>query len=286
MTLFSDVSYSNSFKDVISLSLEDTLFFQVDLQTANSFASDVMLQVDSCWATESTDPQDTVQGVLLQDGYSWTWLLSYSITRISFSVCWTFFTCFSCSEWQWWWMWLSHCSSCPVDNTFHWLSANGRAQSSRFSIQMFTMPRGQPLYISCLVNICGPDEDCTKVNVEELSITVTVTCFSVIWVVTDNYCMQMKQVVFSFVGPCLLTVCVLLIALVARVIELQQPAAHQEVSETCRQRGEACSCSVSWTSGGQHGEVRSPTIRLWVCVFVSYSVTICCWIFRWSWCCL
>ncbi|KAG7215847.1 hypothetical protein INR49_021819, partial [Caranx melampygus] len=119
MTLYRDESYSYSFKHVISLSLEDSLFFQVDLQTANSFASDVMLQVDSCWATESTNPQDAVQGVLLQDG-------------------------------------------CPVDNTFHWLSVNGRAQSSRFSIQMFTMPRGQPLYIHCLANICGPDEDCTK----------------------------------------------------------------------------------------------------------------------------
>ncbi|XP_040886111.1 KRR1 small subunit processome component homolog isoform X2 [Toxotes jaculatrix] len=119
MSLYSDESYTYSYRDAIALGLEDTLFFQVALQTNNSFASDVLLQVESCWATESTDPQDTVQGVLLQDG-------------------------------------------CPVDNTFHWLSVNGLTQRSRFSIQMFTMPKGLPLYIHCLANICGHDTDCTK----------------------------------------------------------------------------------------------------------------------------
>ncbi|XP_035537038.1 uncharacterized protein LOC118342556 [Morone saxatilis] len=119
MTLFTDRSYTQSHRDAIALELEDTLFFQVALQTNNSLASDVLLQVESCWATESTDPQDTVQGVLLQDG-------------------------------------------CPVDPTFHWLSDNGREQRSRFSIQMFTMPKGLPIYIHCLANICGHDEDCAK----------------------------------------------------------------------------------------------------------------------------
>ncbi|XP_035466913.1 uncharacterized protein LOC118286514 isoform X2 [Scophthalmus maximus] len=70
MSLYSDVSYSNSYTDIISLELEDILFFQVALQTNNTYASDVLLQVELCWATESTDPQDTVQGVFLQDGYS------------------------------------------------------------------------------------------------------------------------------------------------------------------------------------------------------------------------
>ncbi|XP_042259731.1 uncharacterized protein LOC121891067 isoform X1 [Thunnus maccoyii] len=120
MTLYSDESYTHSYRDAIALGLEDTLFFQVALQTNNSFASDILLQVESCWATESTDPQDTVQGLFLQDG-------------------------------------------CPVDNTFQWLSVNGLAQKSRFSIQMFTMPKGLPLYFHCLANICGHEEDCTKV---------------------------------------------------------------------------------------------------------------------------
>lgn len=55
-------------------------------------------------------------------------------------------------------------SSCPVDETFHWLSVNGRAQMSRFSVEMFTMPQELPIYIHCLANICGPDEDCVKVG--------------------------------------------------------------------------------------------------------------------------
>ncbi|KAM3588284.1 uncharacterized protein V6R79_025369 [Siganus canaliculatus] len=120
LALYPDDSYTSSYRDIISLVPEDTLFFQVALQTNNTFASDVLLQLESCWATESTDPHDEAQGVLLQDG-------------------------------------------CPVDTTFHWLSVNGMAQKSRFSLQMFTMPKGLPLYVHCQANICGPDEDCVKI---------------------------------------------------------------------------------------------------------------------------
>ncbi|KAF3704883.1 Pancreatic secretory granule membrane major glycoprotein GP2 [Channa argus] len=119
MKLYTDDSYTSEYKNTMVLGLKDTLFFHVALQTNSSFASDVLLQVESCWATEGADPQDTVQGVFLQDG-------------------------------------------CPVDNTFHWLSVNGLAQSSRFSIQMFTMPKELPLYFHCLANICGRDENCAK----------------------------------------------------------------------------------------------------------------------------
>ncbi|XP_035003445.1 uncharacterized protein LOC118101637 [Hippoglossus stenolepis] len=119
MTLFTTESYTNRYTAIISLEPEDVLFFQVALQTNNTFASDVLLQVESCWATESTDPQDAVQGFLLQDG-------------------------------------------CPVDNTLYWLSVNGREQRSRFSVQMFTMPKGLHIYIHCLANICAHDQDCTK----------------------------------------------------------------------------------------------------------------------------
>lgn len=69
MNLYTDVSYVYSYSHVKALELDDTLFFQVALQTNNTFASDMLLQVESCWATEGTDPQDSVQGVLLQDGY-------------------------------------------------------------------------------------------------------------------------------------------------------------------------------------------------------------------------
>lgn len=68
MTLYTDDSYTHQYNSAIQLESEDALFFQVALQTNNTFASDVLLQVDSCWATESTRPDDAVQGVLLQDG--------------------------------------------------------------------------------------------------------------------------------------------------------------------------------------------------------------------------
>lgn len=68
MSLYDDVSYSDSYTYAQTLGLEDTLFFQVALQTNSSFASDVLLQVESCWATESDDPHDEVQGIFLQDG--------------------------------------------------------------------------------------------------------------------------------------------------------------------------------------------------------------------------
>lgn len=69
MTLYSDESYIYSYSGAITLELEDTLFFQVALETNGSFAADLLLQVKSCWTTESTDPEDPTQGVLLQDGY-------------------------------------------------------------------------------------------------------------------------------------------------------------------------------------------------------------------------
>ncbi|XP_070710346.1 uncharacterized protein [Pempheris klunzingeri] len=119
MSLHSDGSYTHRYRDAIALGLDDTLFFQVALETNISFVSDLLLQVESCWATESTDPEDAVQGVLLQNG-------------------------------------------CPVDTTFHWLSVNGLAQKGRFSVQVFTMPQGLPLYFHCLTNICEHEEDCTK----------------------------------------------------------------------------------------------------------------------------
>ncbi|XP_061570886.1 pancreatic secretory granule membrane major glycoprotein GP2-like [Cololabis saira] len=119
MTLYQDESYTNSFKDTVHLGYEETLFFQVVLQTNSSFASDVLLQVESCWATESPNPQDAIQAIFLDEG-------------------------------------------CPIDDTFLWLSVNGRAQISSFSIQMFSMPKGLPIYFHCLANICGHDEDCTQ----------------------------------------------------------------------------------------------------------------------------
>uniref|UniRef100_A0A8C5NDB3 ZP domain-containing protein n=2 Tax=Gouania willdenowi TaxID=441366 RepID=A0A8C5NDB3_GOUWI len=119
MTLHTDETYSSSYTDVIHLGPDDSLFFEVALQTNAYFVLDLLLQVDSCWATESSDPQDPVQAVFLQDG-------------------------------------------CPVDATFRWHVVKELDQRSRFSLQLFTMPEGLPLYFHCLTNICGREENCTE----------------------------------------------------------------------------------------------------------------------------
>ncbi|XP_056445099.1 uncharacterized protein LOC130381489 isoform X2 [Gadus chalcogrammus] len=68
MALYSDASYTFSYRYAVELDPEDSLFFHVELQSNDSFAPDVHLQLASCWATESSDPKDPVQALLLQDG--------------------------------------------------------------------------------------------------------------------------------------------------------------------------------------------------------------------------
>ncbi|XP_054609684.1 uncharacterized protein LOC129168434 isoform X2 [Dunckerocampus dactyliophorus] len=70
MKLFRDMSYSSSFNDFVGMEPEDTLFFEVALDTNNSFASNVLVHVESCWATESSEPQSDLKGIFLQDGCS------------------------------------------------------------------------------------------------------------------------------------------------------------------------------------------------------------------------
>ncbi|XP_072309642.1 uncharacterized protein [Eucyclogobius newberryi] len=68
MSLFRDRSFSSRYHDAVMLSPDQTLFFEVSLQTSSAFVHDIRLQVESCWATESPAPQDQVQGTFLQDG--------------------------------------------------------------------------------------------------------------------------------------------------------------------------------------------------------------------------
>ena len=68
MVLYSDASYTFSYPYAVELDPEDFLFFHVELQSNDSFAPDVRLQLASCWASETSDPQDPVQALLLQDG--------------------------------------------------------------------------------------------------------------------------------------------------------------------------------------------------------------------------
>lgn len=67
MALHTDVSFSDTYNGIIQLWSDDFLFVEVSLQTNKTFASDVLVQVESCWATEDRDPDNPIQGVLLQD---------------------------------------------------------------------------------------------------------------------------------------------------------------------------------------------------------------------------
>ncbi|KAG5267677.1 hypothetical protein AALO_G00224390 [Alosa alosa] len=118
MALYKDDSFTDNYTNAVTLYPDDFLYLEVILNAHNTFASDLLLEVVTCWATESSNPLDKTQGILLRDG-------------------------------------------CPVDRTFMWLSENGMAQMTRFSVQMFSMPAGLPFYIHCLTRVCAPDENCT-----------------------------------------------------------------------------------------------------------------------------
>uniref|UniRef100_A0AAV2J198 Uromodulin-like 1 n=1 Tax=Knipowitschia caucasica TaxID=637954 RepID=A0AAV2J198_KNICA len=91
MSLFGDSSFSSSFTDAVMLNPGDTLYFEVSLQTINAFTHDAQIQVESCWATESTDPEDEVRGVFLRDGcvvddtFSW-WSVNGASESSRFSI--------------------------------------------------------------------------------------------------------------------------------------------------------------------------------------------------------
>lgn len=68
MDLFSDKSFRSSYREFASMDPEDTLYFEVALDGNASFASNVLLHVETCWATETSDPQNEVQGIFLEDG--------------------------------------------------------------------------------------------------------------------------------------------------------------------------------------------------------------------------
>ncbi|XP_077449479.1 uncharacterized protein LOC144068681 isoform X1 [Stigmatopora argus] len=78
MDLFGDRSFSEGYRQFARMEPEDTLYFQVALDAEVSFASNVLLHVESCWATETSDPQDEVQGLFLKDGcpidHTFRWL--------------------------------------------------------------------------------------------------------------------------------------------------------------------------------------------------------------------
>ncbi|XP_063074242.1 uncharacterized protein LOC134464837 [Engraulis encrasicolus] len=68
MGLFKDQAYEHSYTSSVTLFPDDFLYLEVALRAHNTFASDLLLEVVACWATESPDPEDTTKGILLRDG--------------------------------------------------------------------------------------------------------------------------------------------------------------------------------------------------------------------------
>lgn len=68
MALYEDNSFTHNYTHAVTLLPEEFLYLEVVLKSHNSFASDLLLEVVSCWATESTNPQDKTKGILLRDG--------------------------------------------------------------------------------------------------------------------------------------------------------------------------------------------------------------------------
>ena len=70
LTLYWDLEYKHRFHNIAEFEPEETLFFElaIDQDVNNTFASDVLVEVVSCWTTESDDPDDTNNGILAVDG--------------------------------------------------------------------------------------------------------------------------------------------------------------------------------------------------------------------------
>uniref|UniRef100_A0AAY4EZD8 ZP domain-containing protein n=1 Tax=Denticeps clupeoides TaxID=299321 RepID=A0AAY4EZD8_9TELE len=83
MSLYGDDSFMYNYTSPPALTPDDILFFEVALQSQNSFTSGLILDVVSCWATESPDPQDATKGIFLRDGcpidMTFQWLLGNGV---------------------------------------------------------------------------------------------------------------------------------------------------------------------------------------------------------------
>lgn len=69
MALYRDDSFTHNYTHAVSLLPEEFLYLEVALKAHNTFASDLLLEVVMCWATESQNPEDKTKGILLRDGW-------------------------------------------------------------------------------------------------------------------------------------------------------------------------------------------------------------------------
>ncbi|KAJ8245264.1 hypothetical protein GJAV_G00268880 [Gymnothorax javanicus] len=68
MALHSDASFTHSYTGPVELPASQLLFLEVALRSEDSLAYDMSLLLESCWATETADPQEERKAFLLWEG--------------------------------------------------------------------------------------------------------------------------------------------------------------------------------------------------------------------------
>ncbi|XP_064175097.1 pancreatic secretory granule membrane major glycoprotein GP2-like isoform X1 [Anguilla rostrata] len=91
MALYSDSSYAYNYTGPVELPSAEQLYIQVTLHCEDSLAYNMSLQLESCWATQTADPQEEKKAFFLKGGcpndrtFRW-YLQSSSPQRKRFSV--------------------------------------------------------------------------------------------------------------------------------------------------------------------------------------------------------
>ncbi|XP_035257537.1 uncharacterized protein LOC118218901 isoform X5 [Anguilla anguilla] len=91
MALYSDSSYAYNYTGPVELPSAEKLYIQVTLHCENSLAYNMSLQLESCWATQTADPQEEKKAFFLKGGcpndrtFRW-YLQSSSPQRKRFSI--------------------------------------------------------------------------------------------------------------------------------------------------------------------------------------------------------
>ncbi|XP_064175069.1 uncharacterized protein LOC135245715 isoform X7 [Anguilla rostrata] len=91
MALYSDSSYEYNYTGPVELPSAEQLYIQVILHCENSLAYNMSLQLESCWATQTADPQEEKKAFFLKGGcpndrtFRW-YLQSSSPQRKRFSI--------------------------------------------------------------------------------------------------------------------------------------------------------------------------------------------------------
>ncbi|MBN3297612.1 UROL1 protein, partial [Amia calva] len=91
MTLHNNDSFKSSYSIPMQLNIDDHLFFEVSLHVLGTLAFDFVLEVVSCWATETSNPEGKPKAFFLNDSCAvddtFRWYTANGLEQISrFSV--------------------------------------------------------------------------------------------------------------------------------------------------------------------------------------------------------